>query len=57
MLFLLYNSDLPMILDNILVGFADDSTLIAALSKPGRKVPAEVSIFRELACIGDWYGR
>ena len=36
LLFLLYTSDLPITLENTLVGYADDSTLLAEVPKPSR---------------------
>ena len=35
LLFLLYTSDLPIILENTLVGYADDSSLLAEVPEPG----------------------
>ena len=38
LLFLLYTSDLPITLENMLVGYADDSTLLAEVPEPGNRV-------------------
>ena len=38
LLFLLYTSELFSILDNKLIGYADDSTLMAVVSSPGARV-------------------
>ena len=35
LLYLLYTSDLPITLENSLVGYADDSTLLAEVPEPG----------------------
>ena len=39
LLFLLYTSDLFSILENKLIGYADDSTLLAVVSSPGVQSP------------------
>ena len=41
LLFLLYTSDLFSILENKLIGYADDSTLIAVVPSPGVRVTVE----------------
>ena len=40
LLFLLYMSDLPVFLENIIVGYAADSTLLANVPEPGCRVQA-----------------
>ena len=42
-----------MILESTLVGYADNSTLIAEVPKPGNRVSTS-SINRDLGRIGDW---
>ena len=39
LLFLVFTSDLTMILENILVGYADDSTFLAEAPEPSNRVP------------------
>ena len=43
-MFLLYTNVPPINLDNIHMGYADDSTLLAEVSMPGRSVPQVLSI-------------
>ena len=57
LLFSLYTSDLPKTLENTLVGYADDSTLLAEVPEPGSKVQTVLSLNRDLARIGHWYKR
>ena len=57
LLFLLCTSGLPILLENILVGYADDSTLLAEVHEPGSRVPAALSLNRDLARIGGWCKR
>ena len=54
---LLYTSDLSSILDNTLVGHADDSILLAEVSKPSNRVSSVSYLNHEFACIGDRYKR
>ena len=46
--FLLYTSDLPMILENTLVGYADDSTLLSDFYKTNARMSAVLSLNRYL---------
>ena len=39
LLFVLYTSELITILENKLIGYADDSTLMAVVPSPGVRVP------------------
>ena len=48
-----YTSELFSILENKLIGFADDSTLIAVVSSPGRATVAE-SLSRDLVRVSEW---
>ena len=43
LLFFLYTSELFSILENKLVGYADDSTLIAVVPSPGHRVAVAVT--------------
>ena len=43
-----------MILENTIVGNADDSTLLAELSKPRNRMSVVLSISCDLAHIGNW---
>ena len=52
-LFLLYKIDLPKILENALVGYSDEFSLLSEISKPGNRVPAQSSLNHDLARIGD----
>ena len=44
LLFLLYTSELFSILENKLIGYADDSTLIAVVQSPGLRVAVAESL-------------
>ena len=48
LLFLLYTSELFSILENKLIGYADDSTLMAVVSSPGIRVGVAESLIRDL---------
>ena len=48
LLFLLYTSDLFSILKNKMIGYADDSTLMAVVPFPGVRVPAAESLIHDL---------
>ena len=48
LLFLLYTSELFSILENKLIGYADDSTLIAVVPSPGARVTVAESLNRDL---------
>ena len=48
-LFLLFTSELFSILENKLIGYADDSTLMAIVPSPGVRVAVEESLIRDLA--------
>ena len=53
-LFLLYTSELFSILDNKLIGYADDSTLIAAVPSPGVRVAVAESLIHDLGRVSEW---
>lgn len=57
LLFLLYIRDLPLLLENVLVGYADDSTLIAPVSCPRDRVLVAASLNRDLDVIVAWCSR
>ena len=54
LLFLLYSSELFSILENKLIGYADDSTLLAVVPYPLVRVTVAVSLIRELGRVSDW---
>ena len=54
MLFLLYTSELFSILENKLIGYADDPTLIAFVPSPGVRVTVAESLRRYLVKISEW---
>ena len=55
LLFLLYTSELFSILENKLIGYADDSTLMAVVSSPGVRVAVAESLTRDLGRVSEWY--
>ena len=54
LLFLLYTSELLCIFENKLIGFADDSTLIAVVTSPGVRVAVAESLIRDLGRVSEW---
>ena len=48
LLCLLYTSELFSIVENKLIGYADDSTLMAVVSSPGVRVTVAESLIRDL---------
>ena len=54
LLFLLYTSELFSILENTLIGYADDSTLMAVVPFPGARVMAAESLNRDLVRVNAW---
>ena len=54
LLFLLYTSDLPGSLENTLVGYADDSTLISPIPRPADRLSVACSMNRDLDRIRSW---
>ena len=54
LLFLLYTSELFSILQNKLIGYADDSTLMAVVSSPGVRVTVAESLIRDLGRVSEW---
>ena len=49
----LYTSDLPIFLENTLVGFANDSTLLAEVSEPRSRLKTVLTLNHDLTRIGD----
>ena len=54
LLFLLYTSELFSILENKLIGYADDSTLKAVVPSPGVRVTVAESLSRDLVKVREW---
>ena len=54
LLFLLYTSKLFSILENKLIGYADDSTLMAVVPSPGVRVAVAESLIRDLGRVSQW---
>ena len=54
LLFLLYTSELFSILENKLIVYADDSTLIAVVPSPGLRVAVAESLIRDLVKVSEW---
>ena len=54
LLFLLYRSVFFSILENKLIGYADDSTLMAVVPSPGVRVTTAVSLIRNLGRVSEW---
>ena len=54
LLFLLYSSELFSILENKLIGYADDSTLMAIVPSPCVRVAVAESLIRDLGRISEW---
>ena len=54
LLFLLYTSELFSILENKLISYDDDSTLIAVVSSPGLIVAVAESLSHDLVKVSEW---
>ena len=54
LLFLLYTAQLFFILENKLIGYADDSTLMAVVLSPGVRVAVAESLIRDLGRVSEW---
>ena len=52
-MFLLYTSEYFSILENKLVGYADDSTLMAVVPSPGVKVTIAESLISDLGRVSE----
>ena len=57
LLFLLYIADLPGLLQNVLVGYVDDSTLLCRIPHPRDRSSVAASLNGDLAVIRDWCNR
>ena len=55
LLFILYTSELFSILENKLIGYADDSTLMAVVPSPGVTVAVAESLIRDHGRVSEWY--
>ena len=53
-LFLLYTSELFSLLENKLIGYADDSTLMAGVTSTGARVMVAESLNRNLVRVNAW---
>ena len=54
LLILMYTSEFFSILENKLIGYADDSTLMAVVPSPGVRVAVAESLIRDLGRVGEW---
>ena len=54
LLFLPYTLEHFFSLENKLIGYADDSTLMAVVPSPGVRVTVVVSLIRDLDRVGEW---
>ena len=54
LLLFLYTSVLFSILENKLISYADDSTLMAVVPSPGVRVTAAESLIHDLGRVSDW---
>ena len=54
LLFILYTSELFSILENKLIGYADDSTLMAAVPFPGARITVAESLNGDLVRVNAW---
>ena len=54
LLFLLYTSELVSILENKLISYDDDSTLMAVVLSPGFRVAVAESLIRDLGRVSEW---
>ena len=57
LLFLLYTSEHFSILENNLIGYADDSTLMAVVSSPAVRVAVAKSLILDLGRVSEWCDR
>ena len=54
LLFLLYTSEQLSILENNLISYADDSTLMAVVLSPGFRVAVAESLINDLGRVSEW---
>ena len=57
LLFILYTADLFSIVDNLLVGYADDATLISVAQRPANRVSVSNSLQCDIDKISNWCSR
>ena len=55
-LFLLHTSELFPILDNKLIGYADDFTLMAVVPSSSVRAAVAESLIRDVGRVGEWCG-
>ena len=53
-MFLLYTSELFSILKSKLIGYADDSTLMAVVPSPGVRVRVAESLICDIGRVSEW---
>ena len=54
LLYLLYTSELFSILENMLIGYTDDYTLMAAVPSPGIRVAVAEPLIHDLGRVSEW---
>ena len=54
LLFLLYTSELFSILNNKLIGYADDSTLMTVVPSPDVRITVAECLIRDLGRVSEW---
>ena len=54
LLFILNTSELFSILENKLIGYADDSTFMAVVPSPGVRLAVAESLIRDLGRVSEW---
>ena len=54
LLFILYTTELFTILENKLIGYADDSTVMAVVPSPGVRVAVAESLISDLGRVSEW---
>ena len=54
LLLILYTTKLFSILETKLIGYADDSTLIAVVPSPGFRITVAESLIRDLDRVSEW---
>ena len=57
LLFILYTSDLFSVVSNLLIGYADDATLISVAQRPANRVEVSNSLQSDINRISDWCHR
>ena len=54
LLFFLYTSEIFSIMENKLIGYADDFTLMAVVPSPGVRVAVAAFLIREIGRVSEW---